>query len=300
MLANRILQAVINTGIAIARTRPTPSPTISRLRLRYYSTSDRQSSEQQRSSFPSLRGSVKLAGIATTVFIGYIGYVHATSKNDDSQPSAVTGIKDASRNQQNFGYEYVRARRSLNDQGLFLWGSNRYGVVDPESKDTIIKTPRELLFFYGQVLRGLKVNDSSAAAITEQGDLVQWGKAFSETDLRPAKTLVGKNLVSISMSSDRIIALASNGNVYSLPIAKADQEAGRKVSENSWLPFWSRRPNLSYRLLNPALKLGEKVTAISGGQEHVLLLTNFGRVFSAASATEHYPSYGQLGIPGLT
>src|SRR5204863_2675778 len=86
---------------------------------------------------------------------------------------------------------------------------------------------------------------------------------------------------------------------YSLPVAKVDQETDQKPYEDSWLPFWRARSSLSYRRLLPRLRLGEKVTCISSGLEHVLLLTNAGRVFSAASSSEQFPSRGQLGIPGL-
>lgn len=83
--------------------------------------------------------------------------------------------------------------------------------------------------------------------------------------------------------------------------SKAEQEAGYKQPESSWIPFWSRTADISFRTLKPqALGLGEKVTAISSGLEHVLLLTDSGRVFSAASGTENYPSRGQLGVPGVT
>jgi alpha-tubulin suppressor-like RCC1 family protein len=45
---------------------------------------------------------------------------------------------------------------------------------------------------------------------------------------------------------------------------------------------------------------GEKVSDITSGLEHCLLLTSKGRLFSAASGTEEFPSKGQLGVPGLT
>jgi len=102
------------------------------------------------------------------------------------------------------------------------------------------------------------------------------------------------------MSRDRIIALSSNGNVFTLPISKKDQETGPKSTESSWIPYWSSASRISYRQLTPQLGLGEKVTAIAGGLEHFLLLTSAGRVFSAAAATEDYPSKGQLGVTGLT
>jgi nucleolar protein 9 len=196
--------------------------------------------------------------------------------------------------------QFVQEKRSLKSSAVYTWGSNVYKVVDPESKDTDVKTPRRFKYFDGQVLRDLKIEEKIGAAITEKGDLVQWGKAFSETEFKPTETLTGKNLTSLALSESRIIALSSDGTVYSLPISKAEQSTGPKLRESSWVPFWASKSKLSYRVLNPSLNLGEKVTTISGGLEHVLLLTSSGRVFSAASSTENYPSLGQLGVEGLT
>ncbi|THC99014.1 hypothetical protein EYZ11_001488 [Aspergillus tanneri] len=198
------------------------------------------------------------------------------------------------------GSEFAQKKRSVMSPGVYVWGTNAYRVVDPDSKETVIKTPRRISYFDDQVLRDLKIGDKSGAAITENGDLVQWGQGYSETDFRPTKTLTGKNLTSLCMSNDRILALSSDGNVYSLPIAKDDQASGRKPKESSWIPFWSGTAGVSYRSLQPSLKLGERITTISGGLEHALLLTNYGRVFSVASSTESYPSHGQLGVPDLT
>ncbi|KAJ5293922.1 hypothetical protein N7508_008743 [Penicillium antarcticum] len=196
--------------------------------------------------------------------------------------------------------QFVQEKRSLKSPAVYIWGSNVYRVVDPGSKDTDIKVPRRFKYFNGQVLRDLKVEEKSGAAITEKGDLVQWGHGFSETEYKPTETLTGKNLTSLALSESRVIALSSDGTVYSLPTSKEEQKSGPKARESSWIPYWTNQSNLSYRVLKPSLKLGEKVTSISGGQEHVLLLTSSGRVFSAASSTENYPSLGQLGVEGLT
>jgi len=191
-------------------------------------------------------------------------------------------------------------RKGLENPGVYAWGSNRDGVVDLASTETIIKTPRRIRYFDGKLLRDLKLDEKSGAAIEENGDLIQWGKGFSETDFQPTKTLTGRNLVSLVMSRDRIIALSSSGDVYSVPISKSEQETGIKPRESSWIPFYPSTSTISYRPLRPQLGLGEKVTSISGGSEHVVLLTNAGRVFTALATTSVFPARGQLGVPGLT
>ncbi|BDD57013.1 hypothetical protein MPDQ_007743 [Monascus purpureus] len=296
MLATRVKRPVTNTvtyPFRVASVRP-PVP-----QWRCYSSKgSRQSLKQRPSSSHWLRKSIGLAGTAGAAFVTY-----TFATNYSKQAATPTEPKAKSINTisiEDLGSQYVVEKRSLGSPGVYLWGSNAYGVVDPESTEPIVKRPREFSYFEGQLLRDLKLGEKSGAAITEKGDLVQWGKGFSETDFKPTKTLTGKGLASLCMSQDRIIALASDGSVYSLPISKSEQQSGRKSRETSWVPFWSGTANISYRLLKPALKLGEKVTSLSGGLEHVLLLTNYGRVFSAASSTESFPSRGQLGIPGLT
>lgn len=240
-----------------------------------------------------------LLGVSVAGGVGFLGYSYLTGDWKeawiDSQlpKNEIIDVND-------LRAQFIQEKRSLRSPGVFTWGSNEYKVADPGSKDADIKTPRRFKYFNGQVLRDFKVDEKSGAAITEDGDLVQWGKGFSDTDFKPRKTLTGKSLVSVALCESRIIALSSDGNIYSLPLSKAVQESGPKIREGSWVPFRGGKSTLSYRILNPALGLGEKVTTIRGGQEHVVMLTSSGRVFTAASSTENYPSLGQLGVPGLT
>jgi alpha-tubulin suppressor-like RCC1 family protein len=197
--------------------------------------------------------------------------------------------------------QHVQVKKSWENPGVYGWGSNTGRVAAPDSDESVIKTPRRISYFDDVLLRDLKLDRKFGAAITEDGDLLQWGKGYSEEEFMPTKTLRGKDLVSLCLSRDRIIALSSSGKVYSIPVSKADQDSGPKPSEDSWFPFWKGRSLISYRTLQPAnLGWKEKVSKLDGGLEHVLLLTNSGRVFSAASGTEDFPSRGQLGIPGLT
>ncbi|KAI9822447.1 MAG: hypothetical protein M1827_000166 [Pycnora praestabilis] len=197
--------------------------------------------------------------------------------------------------------QHLQVKKSWENPGVYAWGSNIGRVAAPDSEETYIKTPRRIPFFDGLLLRDIKLDRNFGAAITESGDLLQWGITFSNDIRQPTTTLKGKDLISASVSRDRIIALGSNGKVYSVPVAQADQIEGPKPTEGSWIPFWSSKADISYRLLQPKdLGWGEKVTIISSGLEHALLLTSNGRLFSAASSSEEFPSRGQMGIPGLT
>ncbi|KAE8353566.1 hypothetical protein BDV28DRAFT_156913 [Aspergillus coremiiformis] len=285
MWTSRARQPVTNI-IAVSRRFPrSPQPVVIPWG-RGYASSNSNAFERPRSSSNWIRNSLGLAGTGAAVFLIYTTYATGEKKQAGSQADTNTKAHDLSQATEQLGSQYVQHQRSLKCPGTYVWGTNAYRVVDPDSKET--------------VLRDLKLSEKSGAAIAENGDLIQWGKGYSESDFKPTKTLTGKKLNSLCMSNDRILALSSDGSVYSLPIARDDQYSSRKPKESSWVPFWSGKSELSYRLLQPSLRLGESVTALSGGLEHALLLTNYGRVFSVASSTESYPSFGQLGVPGLT
>ena len=197
--------------------------------------------------------------------------------------------------------QHLQVKKSWENPGVYAWGSNSGRVVAPDLDETLIRLPRRIPFFDGQLLRDIKLDKNFGCAITEKGDLLQWGSGYSRDVRDPTPTLVGKNLVSISISRDRIIALGSAGKVYSVPVSQEDQAKGPKQSESSWIPLWNSRSEVSYRLMKPQdMGWGEKVSSISSGIEHALLLTNKGRLFSAASSSEGFPSRGEMGVPGLS
>ncbi|KAJ4290846.1 hypothetical protein N0V90_010041 [Kalmusia sp. IMI 367209] len=197
--------------------------------------------------------------------------------------------------------QHLQVQKSWENPGVYAWGSNSGRVVAPDSQETFIKTPRRIPFFDGKLLRDIKLDRAFGAAIDERGDLLQWGIAFSKETTQPTPTLRGKNLTSLAISRDRIIALSSSGDVYSVPVSQQEQKTGPKPASTSWIPFWGSSNNISYRLRTPQnLTWNERVTQISSGLEHALMLTSTGRVFSFASGTQDYPRKGQLGIPGLT
>ena len=204
-------------------------------------------------------------------------------------------------NRDNISSQHLQVKKSWENPGVYAWGSNSGRVVAPDSDEALIKQPRRIPFFDGVLLRDLKLDKNFGAAITEKGDLLQWGTGFSKDIRQPTPTLTGKGLTAVTISRDRIIALASNGKVYSLPVSHEDQVKGVKALEDSWIPFWSSRAHISYRLLQPQnMGWREKVSSISSGLEHALLLTSNGRLFSAASSSEEFPSRGEMGVPGLS
>jgi alpha-tubulin suppressor-like RCC1 family protein len=302
MLANNARQQ-IPTAIGI------PSRLL-RAQLRARSFRRNYSQQATRASKKSRRWvgpSIALLGTFTAASVAYIWTSEKgiTSRETSEESVAIVRPKivptvSEKQNPEILRAQHAQIEKMSSNPGVYVWGSNSHRVVDPDSSETIIKQPRRLRYFEGQLLRDIKLEQTSGAAVTANGDLVQWGKGYSDTDFQPVRTLTGKKLVSIRMTRDRIIGLSSSGNIYSLPVSKDDQQSGPKPSESSWVPGLPSKSRISYRLLTPRLGLGEKVTSITSGVEHVLLLTSFGRVFSAAAATESYPSRGQLGISGLS
>ena len=212
--------------------------------------------------------------------------------------------KSTEKNRDSVSAQHVQVKKSWENPGVYAWGSNAGRVVAPDSKEAVIKTPQRIRYFDGQILRDLKLEHNFGAAVDENGDLVQWGVGYSKDATTPEVTLRGKDITKITASRDRVIALSSDGSVYSVPVSKADQAVSEKdapIKSSSWLPFWSNTSSATYRSLRPTnLSWGEKVIDVKSGAEHCLLLTSKGRVFSAAASAEEFPSKGQLGIPGLT
>ena len=266
-------------------------------------TGSRQSSSRNRRLF--VLGTVFVASILPVFGSHYRSELHA-----EAPPAAAevtlekrkrkTGLSKEE-NRDYISSQHLQVKKSWENPGVYAWGSNSGRVAAPDSDEPLIKSPRRIPFFDGMLLRDIKLDRHFGTAITEKGDLLQWGTAYSAESGQPTPTLTGKDLKSIAISRDRIIALGADGSVYSLPVSQSDQASGPKPSESSWIPFWNGRSPISYRQLKPKdLKYGEKVSAVSSGVEHALLLTSSGRVFSAASCSEEFPACGQMGISGLT
>lgn len=248
-------------------------------------------------------------GAGTSLYHGS-KYLHLTELHAEA-PAAPVEIKlekpkrtrglSKEQNRDIISSQHLQVKKSWENPGVYAWGSNAGRVAAPDSDEALIKQPRRMPFFDGVLLRDIKLDKNFGAAITDKGDLLQWGTEFSRDVRQPTPTLTGKGLTAVTISRDRIIALSSDGKVYSLPVSQEDQAKGAKLTESSWMPFWSSRANVSYRLLQPQnMGWGEKVSSISSGLEHALLLTSSGRLFSAASSSEEFPSRGEMGVPGLS
>ncbi|KAI1249613.1 hypothetical protein MGN70_009226 [Eutypa lata] len=293
------------------RTALRQAPLVSRS-LRSKPTIARQWPRYSSSSGPKPRGRIVgklLGGLVVAGAIGGAIALYPTSSQEPPKPKEAIIEYEKTRpepgskedNRDLISSQHLQVKKSWENPGVYIWGSNSGKVVAPESNESVVKTPRRLAYFDGQLLRDIKLDREFGAAVTERGDLVQWGTAFSPTHPTPTTILRGKDLVKIDISRDRIIALGKNGTVYSIPVSGSDQAVGEKPQQSSWLSLWSNPNQTSYRQLKPDnLSWGETITDIASGMEHALLLTSKGRLFSVAASTSDFPSKGQLGVPGLT
>lgn len=246
------------------------------------------------------------AATATQFYLNNGRTAHADAPKEEENPlvfeeSRKKAQYSVEENRDMISSQHHQVKRSWEAPGVYAWGSNTGRVVAPDSTESFIKTPRRIKFFDNMLLRDIKLDRNFGAAIDENGNLLQWGNGYAPETRSPVTTLAGKDLTALSLSRDRILALSKSGKVYSLPVSAEDQASGSKPSESSWIPFWSSRAPISYHTLTPKnLKSGEKITSLSSGLEHALLLTSTGRLFSTASSSETFPARGELGIPGLT
>lgn len=253
---------------------------------------------------PGRAGFIVASGIAAAGIYATSNVLYAEAVPTPAEIKFEEARRKASSREENrdlISSQHLQVKRSWENPGVYAWGDNSSRVVDPTSNEINVKSPRRIRYFDKKLLRDIKLDKRFAAAVTEDGDLLQWGTGYSPDAREPEVTLRGKDIKKIAMSKDRIIALGSNGTVYSVPASKSDQEAGQKPQESSWIPFWSPKSKVSYRIITPSnMAWSEKITDISSGLEHCLLLNNRGRVYSAALGSEDFPSKGQMGIPGLT
>jgi alpha-tubulin suppressor-like RCC1 family protein len=293
--------------ISIAQRVAQPQRGSDLLQKRFFQSANRSRVAVARRSFPRARK----VGLLLSLTVGggllyaldYPRGLHAEVPQAPVEVKFEEPRRKASSREENrdlISSQHLQVKKSWENPGVYCWGSNS-GKLIYDSDEPNIKVPRRLPFFDGKLLRDLKLDRNFGAAITENGDLLQWGTEYSTSTLEPTPTLKGKDLVKLAISRDRVIALSSGGQVYSIPASQAGQIEGPKPSENSWIPFWEGRSRISYRKISPSnLAWGEKISDICSGLEHCLLLTSKGRVFSAASGTEDFPTKGQLGVPGLT
>ncbi|KAJ3364503.1 hypothetical protein GGF32_001603 [Allomyces javanicus] len=210
--------------------------------------------------------------------------------------------------------EYARDAR-----GLYVWGSNAAGLVDPRTAPPVgsvstdptadvrgencVKRPQRMRFFDGVALRGVVFGDDVAVAIDARGDVFQWGHRFAPTASEPIRTLTGLDIVQVHVANDALLALSRTGTLYVIPVEAAAQaqmsgtdplvlpratpatrSESPKSSSSSWWPF-GRSAQPATTAIWPTLAIqGDTIADVRAGNDHVVVRTKKGEVYSAALA----------------
>ncbi|RUS27608.1 hypothetical protein BC938DRAFT_482995 [Jimgerdemannia flammicorona] len=236
-------------------------------------------------------------------------YLHNDAKEDKAAvPNEVLHVTPTTWSQQE------QVNRSMSEPGMFVWGSNRYGIAAPNDPQSTVRSPKRFDFFDGKFLRSVALAKRHAAAVDDNGDVYQWGDNFfgprptsnDTAGLVPELTLKGRKIVSVALSQDKLYALSSNGTLYILPASKqhpneiAPSSPVPTKPSSSWWPFGSAGDDgkLPPHVVTANLDLldkGERITSIAAGAHHILAVTSTGRVLSAV-ADPLGNRFGQLGL----
>lgn len=179
--------------------------------------------------------------------------------------------------------------------GLYLCGDNSSWTVNQDKKVPESKFPLRFDWFDGKILKDVTLGEFSAVAVDSNGDLIQWGRGFDNSNV-PKYTIKGENLIKANISNGVIYALTAKGEILTLPEADKVQEKTPGLLKKSWT-FQTYETNYN-KISNEELTKGEKVIDIQTGDEHLLALTNKGKVFSTSTGlVAPAKSNGQYGIP---
>ncbi|KZT44140.1 RCC1/BLIP-II protein [Sistotremastrum suecicum HHB10207 ss-3] len=201
------------------------------------------------------------------------------------------------------GSSLVSGKDSLE---AIVWGSNKNHVLSSSSDEAApIKRPELSPIISNTALRDLAVTEEYGVCVDARGDIYQWGDGFSgplspsDRPPRPQKTLSGKDISSIALTPNKVVALSKkSGKIYILSSKQNQQDTGKPSGSWSLSKLWtSSNPQVDYIELETNVKLhrSEKFTSISAGKDHLVALTSSGRTFSLPLSLSGNSS-GQLGL----
>ncbi|RUS19172.1 hypothetical protein BC937DRAFT_87902 [Endogone sp. FLAS-F59071] len=101
------------------------------------------------------------AFVAGTLLGGILAagsYVYNDAKEEEksTEPNENIFVTETTWSQQE------QVNRSWSEPGLFIWGSNRYGIADPNSVQSVIRSPKRFDFFNGKFLRSVALAQKHA------------------------------------------------------------------------------------------------------------------------------------------
>lgn len=193
------------------------------------------------------------------------------------------------------------ASSSARPPPTYIWGSNANGLVAPDRpEEEIVKYPTELPLPSGTHLVSVSAALAHAAGVDEQGNLYQWGDAILFPDKKgdgarsvtglPQCTLSGRHLSQVVCTEGAVLAFSkAHQRLYIIGVVAADAEEITSTGH----PIWTLA--LSGKDTTNLLQWGERISRVTAGHDHVLLLGDQGSVLSTG-LTGRANVFGQLGV----
>ncbi|OMJ13237.1 putative E3 ubiquitin-protein ligase HERC4 [Smittium culicis] len=182
--------------------------------------------------------------------------------------------------------------------GLYVWGSNEHGTLDPERFDKkAFVHPWSVNFFSGALLKSVSFSEKHAAAIDGNGNVYQWGENVvgGRIPHKPKLTLKNMNaeklatrVSNISAGLSHISVVTSKGRAYVAPVEVDGNKLGQigetrtdSVEKSIEFDAW---PLKQVHGIKDAIES-------SCGNQHTLIRTASGKVYGFGSN-----EFGQLAL----
>lgn len=148
--------------------------------------------------------------------------------------------------------------------------------------------PARIPFFNNKFVLEVAVLNDYIVSIDEKGQVYHYGKDFSE----PIKIQLPLKIKHASYSGNNIYYLSQN---------EKDIFYGPKLNKNTINKTggWFRSSSSKYEAKTVNLKAlgGEKINSLQTGNNHLLILTDKGRLFEAVTNPDSLINKGQFGLP---
>ncbi|KAJ2749909.1 hypothetical protein H4S06_004505 [Coemansia sp. BCRC 34490] len=158
--------------------------------------------------------------------------------------------------------------------GLYLTGSNEYGLIDPLHPDSGVGYKAAVPGLQGKLLRSAAFAKTHAAAVDADGNLYQWGTGFVGGNLphKPVCTLHDSSVREVATSKAFVAVLDSKSRVRILRGDNSQVDNMASVAKDP-CGFVEFKPRLGWR---------EHVVSISAGEDHLAARTSSGNVYTCA------------------